>query len=583
MRLIRARFLASATGLSAAALLAAALPSCDEADTDASAAGPAPANANAPPPWFERVTDSGIDFVHHTGATGKFLFPEIAVGGVCMFDYDNDGLLDLYFVQSGALDPAAAVDPARAGDRLYRNLGNWKFEDVTERAGMDETGYSMGCACGDYDNDGHVDLYVTNVGTNVMYRNNGDGTFTDVTATSKTNEPGWSSSAAFADYNADGLLDLFVVNYIHWSRETELTCFSARGPQDYCSPKNYNAPARATLYRNNGDGSFEDVSVALGLDRAFGNGLGVTAGDFNRDGILDFYVANDGTPNQLWIGNGSTFIDRAPLAGCAVNQHGWAEASMGVAAHDVDDDGDLDLFMTHLEEETNTIYRNNGDGTFIDDTARSGMAKMSKGFTGFGMAFADFDHDGYSDVYVANGRVKRGNVAYDANDPYAEPDHVIRGKSDGLFEEVIPRGGTAELVAYTGRGAAFGDLDNDGDVDVVVANRDAPPLLLRNVAGTRGNWIQFLVLDEHGRECTGATVAVRTSARTQTRSIGRGYSYCASHDPRVHFGLGSTSQVDEVTVRWIGGRTETFNALAANGVYILKAGSPASAQARSSE
>jgi hypothetical protein len=548
-------------------ILCAILCACRGDDSKTSAA----ASANGAP-WFERIVNSGVDFVHVSGKeSGHFYFPEISTGGVCLIDYDGDGRLDLYFVQGGSLGSSSA---ASAGNRLYRNLGDWKFEDVTESAGVGDTGYGMGCACGDYDNDGDTDLYVTNLGPNVLYRNNGDGSFSDVTDAAGVSDPGWSTGAVFVDYDADGAHDLYVVNYIHWSGETEKICFSARGPQDYCSPKNYNAPARDTLYRNRGDGSFEDVSVSAGLDRAFGNGFGVVAADFNQDANLDFYITNDGTPNQLWMSDGKAFTDRAMLSGCAVNQHGWAEAGMGIAAHDVDDDGDLDLFMTHLEEESNTLYRNNG-GRFVDDTAGSGMAKVSVGVTGWGVGFADFDHDGYADVYVANGRVKRGNKDFDPADPYAEPDHVLRGLAGGRYEEVKPRGGTAELLAYTGRGAAFGDVDNDGDIDVVVTNRDAAPLLLRNIASTRGHWLAMLVLDEKGHECPGAMVSVRVGERTQSRLVGRGYSYCASNDPRVHFGVGRAERVDEVTVRWQDGSVESFGALEADRAYTLKAGAGA--------
>jgi len=523
-------------------------------------------------PWFERVQDTGVTFVHHSGKdSGHFYFPEIACGGVCMFDFDNDGLLDLYFVQSGAFEQTGNANHA---NRLYRNLGNWTFEDVTAAAGVGDTGYGMGCACGDYDGDGDTDLYVTNVGPNVLYRNNGDGSFTDVTAAAGVGEPGWSTSAVFADYDADGAMDLFVVNYIHWSQATEKTCYSRRGIQDYCSPKSYSAPARDTLYRNMGDGRFVDVSRETGLDRAFGNGFGVAAADFNQDGHLDFYVANDGTPNQLWISDGTSFVDRAMLSGCAVNQHGWAEAGMGVAAHDVDDDGDLDLFMTHLEEESNTLYRNTG-GRFEDDTSGSGMAILSKSMTGFGVGFADFDHDGHADVYIANGRVVHSTEQYDPNDPYAEPDQLLRGLPGGRYALVTPRGGTRELLAATGRGAAFGDLDNDNDIDVVVANRDSAPFLLRNIASGHGHWARFTVMDALGHECPGAMVSVRTGNHTQTRLVGRCYSYCASNDPRVHFGLGPVDFIDEVAVRWTDGSIESFGSVEANHAYMLRQGAAA--------
>jgi hypothetical protein len=521
-------------------------------------------------PWFEEVrAAAGVDFAHTTGHDGRFWFPEISAGGVGLLDYDGDGYLDLYFVQAGSLDPATDDRP---GNKLYRNQGNWTFEDVTSSAGVGDTGYASGCTCGDYDGDGDTDLYVTNLGPNVLYRNNGDGTFTDVTSEAGVGDPSWGTSCAFVDYDRDGDADLLVANYVRWSRGAELNCFGLAGQRDYCSPKNYNAPARDTLYRNAGDGTFLDATAAAGLDQAFGNGFGIACADYNLDGHLDFYIANDGVANQLWLATGDgTFTDEGLIMGCALNRYGWAEAGMGVAAVDIEGDGDPDLFMSHIHEETNTFYVNRG-GTFEDATGQVGLAVPSKGFTGFGLGFADFNNDGHLDLYIANGRVKISASQLRDDDPFAEPNQLFRGGDGMRFTEVRPRGGTAQLLVETSRAAAFGDLDNDGDIDIVVANKDASPHLLRNVVGARGNWVMFRVRDRWGHDAVGSWVGVDAGGRRQWHPVQRAYSFCASNDPRAHVGLGTATGVDAVQVRWTDGRTEAFGPFPAGAVHELREG-----------
>ena len=527
-----------------------------------------PASVQAP--WFEEVAvNVGIDFVLQSGHNKRHFFPEITLGGVALCDFDGDGFLDLYLTQGSPLEPGASERPT---NRLYRNRGDGTFEDVTDASGTGDAGYGMGCACGDYDNDGDVDLYVANVGANALYRNDGGLKFTNVTDSAGVGDSSWGTSAAFVDYDGDDNLDLMIVNYISWSRERELNCVSGGGMPDYCNPNNYNAPARDTLYRNNGDGTFTDVSVEAGLGKAFGNGLGVACGDFNNDGRMDMYVANDGMRNQLWINQGGgRFSEQALMSGCAVNIHGSPEAGMGVVGLDIENDGDLDLFMSHLRNETNTFYLNTG-GLFEDTTATMGLAASSLVYTGFGLGFADFDHDGLRDLYVANGRVMLHYPRLNPNDPYAQPNLLMRGVALTRFEEVNPQGGTAKLLVHTSRAAAFGDLENDGDIDIVVANRDAAPYVLRNVVGHRGRWIMFRIVNRHGSDALGAMVRIDVGGTSHWRTVQPHYGYCSSSDPRVHCGLGQVDKVDAVLVRWPSGTEETFGPFPAGKIHTLREG-----------
>ena len=539
-------------------------------------------------PWFENVADRcGIDFHHVSGAaisprqgthndsplqpsgTDKpmLYFPEIMAGGVCLIDYDRDGYLDVYFVQGGRIVGPRDNVP---GNRLYRNDGRGSFIDVTAETGVGDRGYGMGCACGDFDNDGWTDLYVTNVGANVLYRNNGDGTFVDVSRAAGVDDDGFGASAAFVDYDRDGDLDLFMSNYVVWSAETDIRCGTPTDGLGYCGPRHYDAPAPDKLYRNNGDGTFSDVSESSGISSAFGNGLGVVPGDFNGDGWPDLAVANDLTPNQLWINQGNgTFRDVALESGVAFNGYGLAEAGMGIDAQDIDGDLDLDLFMTHFALETNTLYRNVND-FFEDDTLRAGLA-ASRPFTGFGTALADLNNDGALDIYVVNGRV--GNVTgtyHRKEDPFAEPNQLFEGLVNGTFREVMPRGGTAVLLVHTSRGAAFGDFDNDGDIDIFVVNRDAPAYLLENRVGSANHWIAFHVINRFGATALGARVQITVDGADRFREVHLAYSYCASNDPRVYFGLGAAERVDDVVITWPDGARETVGWFAADQIVELR-------------
>ena len=522
-------------------------------------------------PWFEEVAAAAhVDFHHASGHAGRFLMPEMETGGVGLLDYDGDGYLDIFCVQGGSLDPAETNRPTC---KLYHNLGGWKFEDVTARAGVGGHGeYGMGCACADYDGDGRVDILVTTVTGPILYHNNGDGTFTDMTRAAGLTNRSWGTSCAFVDYDGDGKLDLVIANYLRWSAATELECFSQGGAPDYCSPLNYKAPLMVTLYHNLGHGTFEDVSAAAGLDRAYGNGLGVVCADFNHDGWPDIFVANDAMPNQLWMNTGhGTFKDEAMIRGCAVNALGIAEAGMGVVAVDLYQRGWLDLFVTHLVNEGNRLFVNT-NGYFNDVVMPKGPGAGSLPFTGFGVAFADFDNDGQLDLYVANGRVRLGQSALDPHDPYAEPNTLLRGLGGGDFAAVAPAGGTAKALLATSRGLAVGDLDNDGAIDVVVINRDGPVHVLRNLAGQQGHWIMFKARNRQGSDALGAQLRLDAAGKAYWRHVGPNEGYSSSNDPRVHFGLGSVGQADKVTVQWPRGRAEAFGPFLAGKIYELREG-----------
>lgn len=504
--------------------------------------------------------------MHRSGHRERFLLPEIMGGGAALFDMEGDGDLDLFLVQSGSVhEPTSKAPP----NSLFRNRGDGTFDDVTRGSGVDVAGYGMGAAVGDYDNDGDPDLYVTNAGPNVLLRNEGGGRFADLTAAAGVAGRGWSTGAAFFDADADGDLDLFVLRYINWSAATELPCFSLLGTPDYCSPRNYDAPLSDILYRNNGNGTFTDVSADAGLHAAFGNGLGVVVSDVNRDRRPDVFVANDAMPNQLWINQGrGRFVDRALVLGTAVDEDGTAKSGMGVDAKDVDEDGDPDLLVVNLDGESDSFFRNDG-AFFSDATASAGLRAVSRPFTRFGTGWVDFDNDGWLDLYQANGRVGQQALKY-SDDPYAEPSLLFRGRPGGTFEEVRPRGGTVSPLIASARSAAFGDLDNDGGVDIVVVNRDHTPCVLRNVVPSRGHWIAFRAIEPNARDSLGAEVTVTFAGRTIMREVRSAFSYLAASDARVHVGLGAETRVSTVRVRWPDGSEEQFGGFAADQIVTLR-------------
>lgn len=541
------------------------------------------------PVFTERAEQVGLRFKHYNGMTGKFYLPEITGSGAALFDFDNDGDLDVFLAQGGVLEPGAkpadtlfpwrGAEPPRG--RLFRNdltlakdgRRTLTFTDVTQQSGIVASGYGMGAASGDINNDGLPDLYLTNLGSNQMYLNKGDGKFVDFTKESGAGDPRWSTSASFFDYDRDGWLDLMLVNYADFSVTNSPDCYAATTARDYCTPRVFRSPGNRLL-RNRGDGVFEDVTVSAGIDKEFGHGLGVVTTDFNGDNWIDIYVANDGDQNQLWINQkNGTFVNDALLAGAAVNRNGQTEAGMGVDAADFDGNGADDIFITHLMDETNTLYVNLGQAVFEDRTREAGLGMPGRRFTGFGAFFFDYDNDGWLDLFVANGAVQLLPDLMRRKDPFplGQPDQLFRNTGNGSFVEVVNELGPEFQLFETGRGAAFGDIDNDGDADVLVANNNGPARLFSNEVGNRNHWLGLRLIGKNGRDMLGAQVEiVLAKDRVLRRRVRSDGSYLAANDPRVLIGLGAATRAPAVRVRWPDGTSQEFKNLAVDKYTTLK-------------
>ncbi len=505
--------------------------------------------AEQPIRFVDITAAAGITFIHDNAHSSEKYLIETMGSGAAWLDYDNDGYLDLYLVNSAATNVHRPPQPLRSA--LYRNNGDGTFVDVTEKAGVETSGlFGMGVAVGDFDNDGFADLYVVGYARSILYRNNGDGTFSDITDKAGVRNAGkWGSSAAWFDYDHDGRLDLVIANYVDFTPEHNLICVQG-GRRSYCHPNKYRGQP-PTLYHNNGNGTFTDVSRPSGIGAKAGNGLGIACFDYNGDGWTDVFIANDSMENFLFInGRDGSFRETGIEGGVALAEDGKAEAGMGVTAGDYDRDGRLDLFVTHLDMELNRLYHNRGDGSFDDATFASKIGARNFRMSGFGTRFIDYDNDGWRDIFIANGHVLDNIEFFHADTTYAEKKTVYRNTGSG-FADVTAQLGSDLQRPRVSRAAVFADFDNDGDIDILVTNNGQAPELLRNEGGNRNHWLELRLLGvRSNRDGIGARVKVTASGVSQVDEVMGGTSYQAAHDPRLHFGLGASGRVDSIDVRW---------------------------------
>ena len=525
---------------------------------------------------FTDVTKAaGINFVNASAPDKKYIVESMS-GGVAFFDFDNDGLLDIYLVNSYTVEAALAGKP-RPRAALYRNRGDGTFEEVAAKAGVADPGWAMGVAVADYDNDGFDDLYVTCFGPNKLYHNRGDGTFEDVTAKAGVGNSGFSTGAAWGDYDRDGRLDLFVAGYVDF-KLSDLPQFGKgqlcqyRGVPVQCGPRGLPG-AGDKLYHNNGDGTFTDVSKKAKVDDPNGYyGLGVMWTDFDDDGWPDIFVANDATPNYAYRNNhDGTFTEMGLPLGVAVDENGTEQGSMGISIGDYDRDGRLDIVITNFADQYTTFYHKNADGTFTDVSRATKTADVSGPYVGWGVKFFDFDNDGWLDLLVVNGHVYPQIEGAYPGGMYRQRKLLYRNLRDGTFAEVAASMGAALIERRASRGAAFGDFDEDGDLDVIVNDLDGPPMLLRNDGGSKaGHWISLkLTGTKSNRNAVGARVQLKAGGLTQIDEVHSGDSYLSHSDWRLHFGLGNATTVDEITITWPSGGVEKLTKLSANGVVTV--------------
>ena len=533
--------------------------------------------------WFIDATEQvGLTFKHDSGGAGELLLPEIVGSGAALLDVDQDDDLDLFFVVAGPLTPPAnATD--RPNHRVFRNDLDVKsgrglrFTEITESCAIRSAGYGMGVASGDFDGDGLLDLYVCNLGSNQLLRNLGQGRFEDVTQQAGVDDPRWSSSATFFDYDRDGKLDLFVTNYVAFDREKSPKCFAPSSARDYCGPDAYTA-VHDSLFHNLGNGRFENITATSGLLESFGAGLGVVAADLNNDGWCDQYVANDGDPNQLWFNQQGTgrFVDDGLLAGVALSLQGQAQAGMGVDAADLDDDGDEDLFVTNLAAESDTLYVNQGAGIFEDRTMVLGLHAPSLPFTSFGTRFLDFDHDGDLDLFAMNGAVRLQDTLVAAGDsnPLRQTNQLFRNDGAQGFKDISRESGPAFEFSGVSRAACIGDLDNDGDLDIVQTTNNGPARVLLSQAAGQTRWLGLKLIDPRfGSDILQTRVKIsmtdRGPAWRRTHTDG---SYQSAGDPRLIVGLGNQTAPRTVTACWPDGLVEEFVDLKADQYHVLERG-----------
>ena len=548
-----------------------------------------------PAAYFTEVgNQAGLTFRHVHGGTGRRYYIETMGPGIAFLDYDGDGNLDIYAVNGQYTEgdrsapptpqsPVSSLQPLT--NVLYRNNGDGTFVDVTQEAGVGDTGYGVGVTAADYDNDGDLDIYVTNYGPNVLYRNNGDGTFVDVTREAGVRDPRWGVGCAFLDYDGDGYLDLYVANYVDFSLEVRaeaLTPYMAPGGRirkdvtAYPHPDNFRG-ASDVLYRNNGDGTFVDVTREADVFNPAGKGMGMACGDYDNDGDVDIYVANDRTPNFLYRNNGDgTFVDVALMAGVGYNEDGKTESSMGVDFGDYDNDGQLDLIVPNFQGETCTLYRNEGYGAFGDVSISSGIGAPTRPYVGWGAGFLDYDNDGDLDLFIATGHVLDNVELFDASTSYPQRNFLFRNEGpDGryAFTDISAQAGPGLALVKPSRGTAFGDYDRDGDVDILVINCNDSISLLRNDGNDLGHWLQVRTVGTRSnRDGIGARITVTAGDRVQIREIKSGSSLYSQSDLWAHFGLGDRTRVDRMEIRWPSGMRQVMEDVAVDQVVTVYEG-----------
>lgn len=519
---------------------------------------------------FTDITEAaGLQFHHVDGRSGQRYFLETVGSGAAFFDYDADGWIDIYFVNSA--DLPGFRSPQSPTNRLYRNNGDGTFKDTTEQAGVGDTGYGAGCAVGDYDNDGNLDLYVTNFGANVLYRNNGDSTFTDVTEYAGVRDTHWSLGCAFADYDNDGFVDLYVTNYIDFHFETHTNC-TQKGVAAYCPPESFEGTPD-TLYRNNGDGTFTDVTTIAGVYNKNGKGMGVVFGDYDNDGDADCYIGNDAGENFLYQNRGNgTFTNVGWMAGVEADENGNVQGTMGVDFGDYDNDGLLDLIAINYQQQPNALYRNDNGNFFTDTSFAAGMAD-SLPYVGWGVDLFDVDNDGDKDLLIANGHLQDTVEQYDDTTTYPQRNHLLINNGHGSFANESAKAGNGLQSRKVSRGLATGDYDNDGDLDVLICNANDTARLLRNDGGNQRNWILIhMIGTRSNRAGIGTRVKIQADALIQIDEVRSGSGYLSQNDLRLHFGIGVHKRIDRIEVRWPSGIVDIIRDATPNQIITITEG-----------
>jgi hypothetical protein len=549
------------------------LPACGRQENAPAATPPAIPRPGTPVLFTDVTRAAGIGFVHDSGAFGRKYLPETMGSGLAFLDYDGDGFQDLFFVNSADWPEKRRRAATQA---LYRNQGDGTFEDVTWKAGLAVEIYGIGVAAADYDNDGDTDLFINALGPDRLYRNRGDGTFADVTQRAGVSDPAFGSSVTWLDYDRDGFLDLFACNYVQWSPKEDIFCTLDGVSKSYCTPESYRG-ATNRLYRNRGDGTFEDTTRKAGVYDPTGKSLGVVALDYDGDGWIDLAVANDTQPNFLYRNRrDGTFEETGKTAGIAFSEEGKARGAMGIDAADYDGSGRDSLVIGNFSNEMIALYHNEGRGLFIDDAAMAGIGQPSLLTLAFGCFFFDFDLDGILDIFVANGHVENDINRVQPSVTYAEPPHLFRGLGGGRFEQAEGQAGPDLQRPIVGRGAAHADYDNDGDLDIAVSTNNGPAILLRNDGGNTGGWLRLRLVGRHksNRDAIGSVVRLHAGDVTSARTVRAAASYASQSELTLTFGLGPAKDgrfpVSDLQVTWPDGTTQAVTGLEAGRLHVLE-------------